>query len=112
MSLGILPMVGARAPRKFVHVVFDNGVYGSTGNQSSAALGVRLDAVAAAARYRTASAAVTEDEVAAAMVAALATDGPHFILVKVTAEQADVPRIAHTPAQIRDRFRASLAASS
>ena len=42
---------------------------------------------------------------------ALSTDGPHFILVKVTPEQADVPRIAHTPAQIRDRFRASLAAS-
>jgi thiamine pyrophosphate-dependent acetolactate synthase large subunit-like protein len=112
MNLGILPMVGAHAPRKFVHVVFDNEVYGSTGNQGSPAPGVRLDRIAAAAGYRTASAAVTEDEVAAAMVAALATDGPHFILVKVTAEQADVPRIAHTPAQIRDRFRASLAASS
>jgi hypothetical protein len=44
------------------------------------------------------------------MVAALATAGPHFILMKVTPEQADVPRIAHTPAQIRDRFRATLAA--
>jgi thiamine pyrophosphate-dependent acetolactate synthase large subunit-like protein len=111
MNLGILPMVGARAPRRFIHCVFDNGVYGSTGNQSSAAPGVRLDAVAAAAGYRTVSAATTEDEVAAAVVAALATEGPHFILVKTTAEQADVPRIAHTPAQIRDRFRASLAAS-
>jgi hypothetical protein len=49
--------------------------------------------------------------VAACVVAALATDGPHFILVKTTAAQADVPRIAHTPAQIRDRFRASLVAS-
>ena len=42
---------------------------------------------------------------------ALASDGPHFILVKVTSEQTDVPRIAHTPAQIRDRFRASLTAA-
>jgi pyruvate/2-oxoacid:ferredoxin oxidoreductase beta subunit len=110
MNLGILPMVGARAPERFVHCVFDNEVYGSTGNQDSPAPGVRLDLVAAAAGYRTVAAVTTEDEVAASMVAALATAGPHFILMKVTPEQADVPRIAHTPAQIRDRFRASLAA--
>jgi phosphonopyruvate decarboxylase len=109
MNLGILPMVGARAPRRFLHLVFDNEVYGSTGNQGSPAPGVRLDLLAAAAGYRTVSAAITEDQVAAAVVAALATDGPHFILVKVTPAQADVPRIAHTPAQIRDRFRATLA---
>ena len=109
MNLGILPMIGARGAARFVHVVFDNEVYGSTGNQGSPAPGVRLDQVAAAAGYRTTSAVTTEDEVAAAVVAALATEGPHFILVKVTSEQADVPRIAHTPAQIRDRFRASVA---
>ena len=28
--------------------------------------------------------------------------------VKVTSESADVPRIAHTPGEIRDRFRANL----
>ena len=110
MNLGILPMVGARAPRRFVHCVFDNEVYGSTGNQRSAAAGVRLDAIAAAAGYASVAAAVTDEDVAACMATALTTDGPHFILVKVTPEQADVPRIAHTPAEIRDRFRASLTA--
>jgi len=111
MNLGVLPMVGARAPRRFVHCVFDNEVYGSTGNQQSAAPGVRLDALAAAAGYRSVATAVTEDEVAERLAHGLKADGPHFLLVKVTPEQADVPRIAHTPAQIRDRFRASLAAS-
>ena len=111
MNLGILPMVGARAPRRFVHCVFDNEVYGSTGNQGSPAPGVRLDAVAAAAGYRSVAAAATEDEIGTRLRAMLATAGPHFLLVKVTAEQADVPRIAHTPAEIRDRFRASLAAA-
>jgi phosphonopyruvate decarboxylase len=108
MNLGILPMVGALAPRRFVHCVFDNEVYGSTGNQRSPAAGVRLDALAAAAGYRTVAAAVSPDEIARHLAAALATDGPHFLLVKVTTEEADVPRIALTPAQIRDRFRASL----
>jgi sulfopyruvate decarboxylase beta subunit len=108
MNLGILPMVAALAPARFVHCVFDNEVYGSTGNQRSPAAGVRLHALAAAAGYRTVAAAVTQDEIARDLAAALATDGPHFLLVKVTAEEADVPRIALTPAQIRDRFRASL----
>ena len=35
MNLGILPLVAALGPRRFVHVVFDNEVYGSTGNQRS-----------------------------------------------------------------------------
>ena len=35
-------------------------------------------------------------------------DGPHFVLVKTTAEEADVPRIPYSPAEIRDRFRTSL----
>lgn len=111
MNLGILPMIGARSPKRFVHCVFDNEVYGSTGNQQSAAAGVRLDAIAAAAGYRSVAAAVTEEEIAKHLATALASDGPHFLLIKVTPEQADVPRIAHTPAQIRDRFRASLASS-
>jgi phosphonopyruvate decarboxylase len=111
MNLGVLPMIGARAPRRFVHCVFDNEVYGSTGNQRSAADGVRLDAIAAAAGYRTAVGVTTADEVGTAVARALASDGPHFILVRVTAEQADVPRIAHTPAQIRDRFRVTLSGS-
>ena len=108
MSLGILPMVASLAPRRFVHCVFDNEVYGSTGNQRSPAAGVRLDALAAAAGYRTVAAAITPEEIARDLAAALATDGPHFLLVKVTPEEADVPRITLTPAQIRDRFRASL----
>jgi phosphonopyruvate decarboxylase len=111
MSLGILPMVAAYRPRRFVHCVFDNEVYGSTGNQRSAAPGAALGELAAAAGYRTVAVACDEREVGHSLAAALRSDGPHFLHIKVTRESADVPRIAHTPAQIRDRFRASLAAA-
>jgi hypothetical protein len=30
------------------------------------------------------------------------------VLVKVTTEEADVPRIPHSPTAIRDRFRAGI----
>ena len=109
MGLGVLGMVGALQPRGFVHCVFDNEVYGSTGNQASPSRAVRLDRVAAAAGYRTSVAITERAEVDAAVRTALRTAGPHFILVKVTAEEADVPRITHSPAEIRDRFRAALA---
>ena len=108
MNFGILAMVAERAPRRFVHVVFDNEVYGSTGNQLSPSRGVRLERVAAAAGYRTVNAVTAATDVEDAMRAALGGPGPHFILVKTTTEEADVPRIPHSPAEIRDRFRASL----
>jgi len=110
MNLGILPMAGALAPGNFVHVVFDNEVYGSTGNQRSLSRTVRLDRLAAAAGFSSAHAATTRAEIEAAMRAARQHEGPHFILVKVTAEQADVPRIPYPPETIRDRFRSSLGA--
>jgi pyruvate/2-oxoacid:ferredoxin oxidoreductase beta subunit len=87
-------------------VVFDNEVYGSTGNQRSPSRDVRLDALAAAAGYRSAVAATDADGIGEAMQRARAARGPHFVLVKVTTEDAEVPRIPHTPPQIRDRFRA------
>jgi thiamine pyrophosphate-dependent acetolactate synthase large subunit-like protein len=50
------------------------------------------------------------DAITGAVRTALASDGPHFILAKVTAEEASVPRIPYTPHELRDRFRASIRA--
>jgi phosphonopyruvate decarboxylase len=111
MNLGILPMVGGgstgRAPA-LVHVVFDNGVYGSTGGQLSPSRGVRLDAVAAACGYTRAVSVDTADGVARAVREALAVDGPSFILARVSTDEQPVPRIPYTPEEIRDRFRGAI----
>lgn len=105
MSLGTLAMVGSLGPPHFVHLVFDNEVYGSTGGQRSPAREVRLDRLARVAGYRTATAVTTADEIALAVRAARTTEGPHFILAKVTAADTPAPRIPHSPETIRDRFR-------
>jgi phosphonopyruvate decarboxylase len=107
MNLGILPLVAALHPRRFVHIVFDNEVYGSTGSQRSITTEIRLDRLAEAAGYRTVAAVTDADAITQAVQTALDRDGPHFILAKVTAEEANVPRIPYTPHQLRDRFRAS-----
>jgi thiamine pyrophosphate-dependent acetolactate synthase large subunit-like protein len=101
----VLANIAALAPANFVHCVFDNEVYGSTGNQASASRHVRLDRLAAAAGYRTTAAVNEAEAVADAVRRMLGADGPHFLLVKVTREQGNVPRIPHTPEAIRDRFR-------
>ncbi len=107
MNLGVIATVGSLRPANFLHVVFDNEVYGSTGNQPSPSREVRLDRIARAAGYRTAGAVASADALRAAVRAGLASPGPHFVLAKITRAEADVPRIPHTPRQIRDRFRAS-----
>jgi phosphonopyruvate decarboxylase len=111
MNLGILPMVGGgaagRAPA-LVHVVFDNGVYGSTGGQLSPSRGVRLDAVAGACGYARAESVDTAADVARAVRDALAADGPSFILARVSTDERQVPRIPYTPEEIRDRFRRAI----
>jgi phosphonopyruvate decarboxylase len=109
MNLGILPMIAARRPANLLHLVFDNEVYGSTGNQASPSRGVRLDRVAAAVGFASAVAVSDPDALDAALRTTQAAPGPHFVLVKVTAQEADVPRIPYPPAALRDRFRSALA---
>ena len=114
MNLGILPMIGggplmAGGPSaNLVHVVFDNDVYGSTGNQASPSRHARLDAIAAASGYRRIAAVTDPAGVSLAVAAALRDGGPAFVLAKVTAEEREAPRIPYPPEEIRDRFRGAL----
>ena len=114
MNLGILPMVGGGPaigrgrPANFVHVVFDNGVYGSTGGQLSPSRGVGLAAVAAACGYARAESVDSAAGVESALRGAIIADGPSFILVRVSAEERPAPRIPYAPEEIRDRFRRAL----
>jgi phosphonopyruvate decarboxylase len=113
MSLGILPMIGGgpvmgrQRPANLVHVVFDNALYGSTGNQASPSRAVGLHRIARAAGYERSVAVAGADEIRDAVTTALRGGGPSFILARVTAEEQPAPRIPYPPEEIRDRFRAS-----
>jgi phosphonopyruvate decarboxylase len=115
MSLGILPMIGGGPvmgrgrPANLVHVVFDNALYGSTGNQLSPSRTVGLHRIARAAGYERTIAVAGGDELHAAVAAALTGGGPSFILARVTGEEQPAPRIPYPPEEIRDRFRSCLA---
>ena len=108
MNLGILAMIGGRRTRNLLHLVFDNEVYGSTGNQASPSREVRLDRLAAGAGYRTAVAVAEPGELETALRSVRGADGPHFVLIKVTREEAEAPRIPYSPTVLRNRFRAAV----
>ena len=103
-------MAGGLRPKNFVHFVFDNEAYGSTGDQPSLSREVRLDRLATAAGYPWVRAVTDASALEATTREVLDADGPAFVLVKVTPESRAVPRIPYSPTDIRDRFRTALGA--
>jgi sulfopyruvate decarboxylase subunit beta len=112
MALGTLAMVAERRPTNFLHIVFDNEVYGSTGGQRSLSAQVALDAVAQAAGYAHVVRVVDAVELGAAVNELLEATGPSFILIKVVPEaDGDAPRVPHEPEWIAGRLRDAIAGS-
>ena len=109
MALGTLAMVAENRPAKFLHIVFDNEVYGSTGGQRSHSAKVPLDELARAAGYEEVRRVSDPEELDAATEALLGADGPAFLLVKVEPEaDGTAPRVPLEPQEIAERLRATL----
>jgi len=109
MALGTLAMVAAQRPVNFLHALFDNEVYGSTGAQRSLSAQVPLDAIAAAAGYAQVERATDRPGLDAALDRMLGVAGPSFLLVKVAPEAGgEAPRVPLAPAQVTARLRRAL----
>src|SRR5262245_28652519 len=92
MNLCGLSTAAWSAPRNLIHIVFDNGVYESSGSSPTATSGpADLVAVARAAGFPRAAWATSVDDFAKAVQDALAADQLTFIGVKV--EHGLVPGI-------------------
>jgi thiamine pyrophosphate-dependent acetolactate synthase large subunit-like protein len=111
MNLGSLAMAGANQPKNFFHIVFDNGVYGSTGNQATIAPQVSLADIARAAGYKAVGTAADTETLLAGLSDFLSREGPLFLLVKIEAEPEEkkIGRVTHEPPEIARRFEAALA---
>ena len=109
MSLGALPLIAAERPGNLVHIILDNEAYESTGGQPSISSKVDLAEVGKSCGYQH---AVRVDDIEGLEAALLECDsdpGPHLILVKAgIAPVEGIPRVSHSPTEIRDRFKASV----
>ena len=105
MGMGTLATVGALKPKNFIHIVYDNEVYGSTGSQPTISQSVRLDQVAKAAGYRNVERVRELDDLVYEAQTMLKEDGPSFLLVKVSELAEGVGRVEIEPAAMTQRFR-------
>ncbi len=106
MNLGSLPMAGSLQPGNLLHIVLDNEVYASTGNQPTISNVIDLEEIAKSARYAYVRKVATNEDLKSEMVHTLKNEGLSFLLVKITdnAEEIEIGRVTHSPEQIKERF--------
>ncbi len=104
MGMGTLATVGALKPKNFIHVVFDNEVYGTTGNQPTISNVVPLEKVAKAAGYANVERVLDRDDLVYEFKDMLGKDGPSMLLIKVNEFQEEADRIRLDPPELTKRF--------
>ena len=109
MSMGTLGMIGSLVPKNFIHIVFDNETYGSTGEQPTLSRFIPLEAVAASCQYRVSEKVDRNEPLEAKLMKVLSASGPAFLLIKVESSDGEAcPRVALSPVEIAGRLRAYL----
>lgn len=118
MGLGILPVVGNFKPKHFLHIVFDNESYASTGHQWTYSKNTPLEKLAVDCGYAHAAKVLLPSELAKAAADLLKKPGARFLLIKCTGDKEALvtgnsvsPRIPQSPEEITSRLRQTLAAS-
>jgi phosphonopyruvate decarboxylase len=110
MHMGTMATVGAEAVPNLAHVVFDNGVYDSTGGQPTASAAVAFEEIGRAVGYRAVRRVGTVGGLRPAVRATLDAGGPALLVVDGNAGGSTGERASNrlTPPAMTDRFRASL----
>jgi phosphonopyruvate decarboxylase len=112
MRLGSLATAAVLRPPQLVHVVLDNGTYGSTGGQPTVSAGVDFPAAAIACGYRSAATCAGREGMSDALAWLLGRlgSGPALLHLRISAVEGDArERPERAPHEIADAFRAWLA---
>ena len=89
-------------------MVVDNGVYGTTGDQPTAASAVDFCAVARSCGFVMAWSVADEQGLQAALAASKKVEGPTLLHVRITKENASTPYYAPDPVELRLTFERCL----
>ena len=105
MSLGTLPLIATECPANLMHIILDNEAYESTGAQPSISAQVDLAQVGQSCGYKRAIRVDDHEGLENALQACMTGPGPSLLLVKAAIAAVEgIPRVSHTPTEIRDRF--------
>ena len=107
MHMGSMAIVASKAPKNYVHVVFNNGAHDSVGGQPTVGLNIDLPAVAKAVGYPQTYSVSTKDELENLLTSSFlhqtSFEGPVLIEVKVKkGNRKDLGRPTTTPIQNKE----------
>lgn len=110
MHMGSMAIVANKAPKNYVHVVFNNGAHDSVGGQPTVGLKIDLPAVARAVGYPYCYSVDNKDGLLQILDEAKNLDGPVLIEIKVKkGNRKDLGRPTTTPIQNKEALMAFLA---
>lgn len=103
MHMGSMAIVANKAPKNYVHVVFNNGAHDSVGGQPTVGLKIDLPAISKAVGYKAAYSVETKDYLAELLGKIKNQEGPVLIEVKVKkGNRKDLGRPTTTPIQNKE----------
>ena len=103
MHMGSMAIVANKAPKNYVHVVFNNGAHDSVGGQPTVGLKIDLPAIAKGVGYKNAFSVDNKEHLADALKAVKMVDGPVLLQVCVKkGNRKDLGRPTTTPIQNKE----------
>ena len=103
MHMGSMAIVANKAPKNFMHVVFNNGAHDSVGGQPTVGLKMDLPGVAKAVGYKNTYSVNNKDELVGVLNEAKRQEGPVLVEVKVKkGNRKDLGRPTTTPIQNKE----------
>ena len=107
MHMGSMAIVANKAPKNYVHVVFNNGAHDSVGGQPTVGLKIDLPAVAKAVGYPKAYSVSSKEELQKLLTSSFlhqtSCDGPVLLEIKVKkGNRKDLGRPTTTPIQNKE----------
>lgn len=110
MSMGILAQIARLSPKNLVHIVLDNEVYNSTGNQPTISAQVSLEDIAKSSGYTKVTKVTGRGTFETTLKKCLNARGPSFILAKIKPDNMPkgLGRVTHTPIEIKERFMSGI----
>lgn len=107
MHMGSMAIVASKAPKNYVHVVFNNGAHDSVGGQPTVGLNIDLPAIAKAVGYKTAMSVDNKEDLNKAL-ASITNNlspiaSPFFLEIRVKkGNRKDLGRPTTTPVQNKE----------
>ena len=103
MHMGSMAIVANKAPKNYVHVVFNNGAHDSVGGQPTVGLKINLPAIAQAVGYPVVYSVETKEYLQELLTKIKNVEGPVFLEVKVKkGNRKDLGRPTTTPIQNKE----------